>query len=229
MPLGKPLIRTSFCLVLAALLNGIALAAWASPVFVSADFTGGLNSVTSSMKTRLGEVGFDAALFNCATCADPTSVSGHVIYDSSIPVPSVGTVNVFSIAPISAIPDRLIFEIDIDGISAGLGDTGILGGPAIQYKDGNFNGFFFAENFSSPNGTTLKLNLQGPSFDLRRVSDNAVLFSGRINALTNPQPFDPATFLQATAPEPGSVALFGIALAGLAFRRRNAVRSQLAS
>jgi hypothetical protein len=206
---------------LAVFLGGIAASAWAVPVYVSADFTGGLNSVTSSMKIRLGQVGFDAALFNCATCADATSVSGHVIYDSSITVPGGGPVNVFSIGAIPTVANNLIFEFNVDGISVHFGDAGTLGGPAIQYRNGNFNGFFFAENFSSPNQTTLKLNMQGPTFDLRRVSDNSILFTGSLNGLTNIQPFDPAAPApQATVPEPGTLMLLGVAAIGLAFRRR---------
>jgi hypothetical protein len=118
------------------------------------------------MKTRLAQVGLNPALFNCSTCAAATSVNGHVIYDSSVSIPAGGPVNVFSIGAIPTVANNLIFEFDIDGISVHFGDAGVLGGPAIQYLNSNFNGIFFAENLSSPNQTTLKLNLQGPTFDL---------------------------------------------------------------
>jgi len=131
-------------------------------------------------------------------------------------------VNVLSIGPIPTVANSLIFEFNVDGISVHLGDAGTLGGPAIQYLNGNFNGFFFAENLISPSGTTLKLNLQGPTFDLRRPSDNAILFTGRINGLTNIQPFDPAA-PQVTVPEPGTLLLLGLAALGLAFSRRKRI------
>jgi hypothetical protein len=225
--LDNQTIRTSLWVALAVLFGGIAnTSAWAVPIYQSADFSGGLNSVTSSMKTRLGQVGFNSALFNCSTCADATSVSGHLIFDSSVPVPGSGLVNVFSIAAIPTVANNLIFEFDIDGISVDFGDAGILGGPAIQYSNGSFNGIFFAENFSSPNQAMLKLNMQGPTFDLRRVSDNAILFTGRLNGLTNVQDFNPTGPGPNGVPEPGTLMLLGVAaISALAIRRRKPLRS----
>ena len=206
----------------AILFGGFAAApAWADPVYKSADFSGGLNSVTSSMKTRLTQVGFDQTIFNCSSCFNATSVTGHVIYDSSLPVPGSGTVNVFSIGAIPSVANTLIFDLDIDGISLDFGDTGVLGGPALQYKNGVYNGFFFAEQFTAPdNQTVLKFNLQGGTFDLRRVSDNAILFTGFLNVgangLTNVQDFDPAGPgpQPGSVPEPGTLALLSALVIG---------------
>jgi hypothetical protein len=211
--------KVSMHLAVAIACTCVAAVAAADPVYMSADFSGGLNSVTSSMKIRLAEVGYDPLLFNCSTCADATPVTGHVIFDSSMPVPSTGVVNVFSIGAIPSVSADLIFELNIDGLSFHFGDTGIQGGPAIQYSNGNFNGFFFAEDFSSPNQISLRLNVQGPSFSLIRLSDRAILFSGRISGgLANLEPFDPAN--QGLLPEPTTVALLAAGLTGLALRRR---------
>lgn len=218
----KSLLRVSALFLVGGLTS---TAAWAAPVYKSADFAGGLFSVTSTMKTRLTDAGFNAALFNCSSCAGATAVTGHVVFDSSVPIPGAGTTNVFSIGAIPNVANAAIFELDIDGISLRFGDSGIQGGPAIQYKNGVYNGFFFAENFGSPNATALKFSLQGGTFDLRRGSDNAILFSGFLNiganGLTNVRDFNPNGPGPGPLPEPGTLALLGLAaLAGCARFRR---------
>jgi len=211
----------------ATLFSGFAAAsAWAAPVYKSADFSGGLFSVTSSMKNKITAAGFDQTLFNCSTCFNATSVTGHVIYDSSLAVPGSGTVNVFSIGAIPNVANSLIFDLDIDGISLDFGDPGVLGGPAVQYKNGTYNGFFFAESFSSPNQTGLQFNLQGGSFSLKN-SNNQTLFTGFLtvgaNGLTNVQDFNPTgpQLPEAKVPAPGTLALLAVAfISSFALRRR---------
>jgi hypothetical protein len=199
-------------------------AAWADPAYKSADFAGGLFSVTSSMKDRLTAAGYNSALFNCSTCFAATAVSGHLIYDSSVPVPATGFANVFSIGPIDGVADSAIFEFNIDGIQFRFGDPGIQGGPAIQYRNGVYNGLFFAEDFDSPNGTDLMFSVQGGTFDLKRASDSQLLFSGFLNiganGLTNIQDFSPTVI-----PEPQTYALLlaGLGLLGFAARRRTRI------
>src|SRR3954465_1690210 len=114
-------------IVLAALLA--AGSASAAPAYKSADFVGGLNSVTSTMQSRLTAAGYDASLFGCSTCAVATPVGGHLTFDSSIAVPNTTTpTNVFSIgAPAGAEADE-IFQFSIDGIHFQFGDPGVAGG-----------------------------------------------------------------------------------------------------
>jgi hypothetical protein len=212
--------------VVAIALCGFAGAsALADPAYKSADFAGGLTMVTSSMKLQLTAAGYNPLLFNCSTCLSPTPVSGHLIFDSAVAVPGSGTVNVFSIGAIADVPNSAIFELDIDSLQPfRFGDSGILGGPAIQYRNGVYNGVFFAEGFASPNQTALTLNLQGPTFSLK--SSSGTLFTGRLNigagGLTNVQDFPPAN----AVPEPQTYALLlaGLALSGFVATRKKRQR-----
>jgi len=203
--------------------------AWAAPAYKSADFTGGLNNVTAGLQSRLTAAGYDATLFQCFSCGSgATPVGGNLIFDSSIPVPpsppNPVLENVFSISPISGVAASDVFTFAVGPIVLHIGDAGVQGGPAIQYNNGVFNGIFFAEDFTSPNGTqTLRFNAQGPTFSLIRLSDRGILFSGFIDisatgGLMNLQDFPPA----AAIPEPEIYAMLmaGFGLIGFVARRR---------
>jgi hypothetical protein len=207
--------------LLFAVLVSLASGAFAA-TYKSADFGGGLNSVGSGFQSRLTAAGYNASLFNCSTCANATAVSGHLIYDASMMFSNSGFVNSFSIAPIANVPDSQVFSFDIDGLHFQLGDAGTQGGPAIQYHNGVYNGIFFAEDFLSPNGTSLELNMQGSTFSLMRLSDFQLLLTGFLNTgangLTNVADFSPA----AAVPEPEIYAtlMMGLGMLGWQARRR---------
>ena len=191
--------------------------ATADPAYKSADFTGGLNTITSTMYGRIAAAGYDTSLFVCAICGDgATAVGGHLTFDSAVSVPNTTfPTNVFSIGAPAGAEASEIFQFAIDGIHFQLGDAGVAGGPALQYKNGLFNGIFFAESFSSPNGTALFLNMQGPTFSLRQTgSTGPVLLNGFINTsagLLNVQDYVTAV------PEPRTYALFIAGILLLAF------------
>lgn len=200
---------------------------YATPVYKSADFSGGLFSVTSSFVTRLNAAGINTInSTSCFNCANPTVVSGHLIFDSSVPVPANGTTNVFSIDAIPNVTNAAIFELDVDGLAFRFGDSGIQGGPAIQYKNGVFNGFFFAEDFLSPNSSALSLSVQGGSVSLRNAQFQN-LFTGFItigaNGLTNVRDFTPSSQPENNVPEPTSLVLIGIGLAAIRLCRKRVI------
>jgi hypothetical protein len=204
------------------------LPARAAPIYTTADFSGGVSTVTG-----LGNsLGFQQTSA-CSGCA-AGSVGGHVLFDKNlIPASGTGIVNI-ALASITGVSNYDIFNIVMGSKPLGLefGDMNVTGSPSIQFKDGVFNGFSLVEDFVV-NGKTYEFSMQGSAWTINWLKSNSssnlvasgyvtIGAAGLINqaSLFPSLPQLPAT----TVPEPATFALFGIGLLGIIMTRRRMVR-----
>jgi len=154
------------------------------------------------------------------------TVSGTFVYDNSL-IPGVGSgyQNVFfsTFPDIANIPSATAFQIELSPtLSFDLSNA--LTDPwnqyaAIQYNNGAFNGFFFDALFQN-SGNTYLFDDEGGSWTIYNapggINNFQPVASGYINignsGVTNPTPYTPAP----SVPEPGSLALLGSGVIGLA-------------
>jgi hypothetical protein len=208
------------------------LPARAVPIYTTAAFSGGISNVPS-LGSSLGLQRTNT----CSGCA-AGSVSGHVLFDANL-VPGSGTgfVNV-PLASAAGASSDVVFDILFGSNPLGFqfGDAGIAGGPAIQFNNGVFNGFFLVENFLY-NGNPFQLSIQGGSWTIKGWKTNSyadLAASGYLNTgnngLTNKALFDPsgAPVEVNAVPEPTTIALIVFGVWGLIMaRRREKERTQL--
>lgn len=202
-------------------------AAHAIPIYIAADFSGSLSTV----KDLGSSLGLQRTK-DCSGCA-AGSVSGNVLFDTSlIPGNRSGLVNI-PLASVDGASYDMVFDIGFGSkpLEFQFGDTDIMGGPSIQFKNGVFNGFFFVEDFLY-DGNSFRLSVQGSEWTIKGWKKNSyadLAASGYLNVgnsgLTNQTLFDPvvqqpAEIQIATVPEPTTVALIVLGVWGLIMARR---------
>jgi hypothetical protein len=209
-----------------------AVPAQAIPIYMSADFSGGVSTV----KDAVNALGLQKTS-TCSGCA-AGSVTGHLLFDTGlIPAAESGLVSV----PLASVPgaaNGIIFDIVFGNapLEFQFGDSNIQGGPSIQFQNGVFNGLNFVEDFSL-NGSSFELSMQGGSWNIKGLKNGNyadLAASGYINvgntALTHQQiyqpVFNPLMELPANSvPEPATLTLLALGLVGISATCRRKMRS----
>lgn len=213
--------------ILPALLLGFATfctpATTFADTYTQVNFSGAINGGNANVKAPFSGNGF--------TQSDP--FSGSFVYDNNlIPGPASGFVNVpFSSFPdIVDIPSAIAFSFNLNSLHFTLADNlNNLTPAAIQYNNGQFNGFVFVTNFSflsndyqfRIDGSVITVRLLAGEFPTGNSLINAHINTGNSN-LTDPAPYTPGVAVGET-PIPGALPLFGSVLGAgifLAHRRR---------
>jgi PEP-CTERM motif len=153
--------------------------------------------------------------------------TGNFVYDvNQIPPLGSGLDNVFfsNFPDIAAIPPSTAFSLSIGGLTFTLANA-LIQFPtqyaAIQYNNGNFNGFFYISDFTFL-GNPYELSLQGGSLSIHALDafgnpEGSSLVNGYVNignsSLSNIAVYTPPS----TTPEPSSILLFVTGLLGIVF------------
>lgn len=207
-----------------------ASSAHALPIYTTADFSGGVTNVT--------KFGSDLGLQRTNTCSGCPEgfIGGHLLFDTALtPGAGSGVVTV-PLTSVAGASNTLIFDIILGGnpLEFHFGDANTQG-PAIQFKNGVFNGLDFVQDFSL-NGKSFEFSMWGKNWDIKTLNSNGVYSqlaaSGHLNigdtGLTNQQVFNqvsepipgPSADLPASVPEPATLTLVGLGLLGFAATRR---------
>jgi hypothetical protein len=153
--------------------------------------------------------------------------TGSLVFDQSlVPAAGSGYVNVpFSSFPdIAQIPSATALSLPLGSLPAFTLDDAVTPPygtqeAAIQYYNGAFVGLFYISDFMYQ-GSPYELQIQGGSLDIVAIVGGYPTFSNLASGyvdrgLSNVQPYTPTS-----VPEPGTLALLGLGLAGIGFARR---------
>jgi hypothetical protein len=145
-------------------------------------------------------------------------VSGNFVYDvQMVPGSGSGFVNVFpsNFPDIATIPDATLFTLNVGSLTFHFSNSELYSPNGIQYNNGAFNGFACQGDFTY-NGSSYQFNDQGGTWTIYTLGTFNEVAYGYINStLSNVSDYTPPAPISAT-PEPGSMLLFGVGLAGLA-------------
>ena len=198
--------------------------------------------MTANFSGNLGSAGNIQPPFNASGSGfgpgDP--ITGSFVFDVN-KIPGAGVTNVFmsTFPDIGIIPNATAFQFNLDGISFNAGDNLTTEGPlAIQYSNGQFNGFTFVGDFAF-GSSEYQLRIGGQNISVKLLDGvpnvfdphgfptgnslmNATLNIGDVN-LTNVQAFDPTAAVPGPTLGAGasSFALAALFLGWIVRRRRH--------
>lgn len=197
----------------------------AADTYTAGNFTGGTFGGNANVQSPFSGNGFFAG----------QTFTGNFVFDTNlVPAAGSGFVNVSpsSFPDVANIPYGNQFTFNFGTLTFTAAGADLF---AIQYNNGNFNGFAFIDEFAFMGGN-YQLNIQGGSLSVYQIVNGNPTFNSLVNgyinigsrAVTNQTPFTPTSSAPGV-PEPSTWAmmLLGFGGIGVAMRRRKRLDSTL--